>query len=192
MSVWSEVGKYLEQYGPGAVKLVGSLAAGNITGAAAAGISMIQGATETTDPVDALEKLKTDPQTMIKLQEIAKAREADIHRHLETIQEKRLQDAQEAHRQAQETIRAGDRSEAKVVKFTRPGLAWSGFVIGGVYAGICAWKNFELKLDVLSVFMSFPWAYMGLRQTGHWVNAISDAAIGKAQALGKKSSATPQ
>ena len=120
---WSDVGDWLtKNAGPGAA-LVGSLLTGNLHGAIAAGVSLVSGATGTTDPDQALHALQSNPEAMIKLKELA-YRDADsIRQHIRLQEEARLKDEQEAHRQQQETIRSGDNATDEYVRRTRPTIS---------------------------------------------------------------------
>lgn len=76
---WSDVGNFLKENKTGVAGLVGSLLTGNVVGAVSAGASMVAQATGTTDPEQALVTLKSNPDAMVRLEEIAAAREAEVN-----------------------------------------------------------------------------------------------------------------
>ncbi|HAW78147.1 MAG TPA: hypothetical protein DCW74_20715, partial [Alteromonas australica] len=82
---WSDVGGFLKENKTGVASLVGSLLTGNVVGAVSAGASMVAQATGTTDPDQALAELKKNHDAMLRLEEIAAAREAEVNRHLESV-----------------------------------------------------------------------------------------------------------
>lgn len=171
---WSDVGDWLaKNAGPGAA-LVGSLLTGNLHGAIAAGVSLVSSATGTTDPDQALHALQSNPEAMIKLKELA-YRDADsVRQHIQAMEEARLRDEQEAHRQQQETIRSGDNAPDEYVRRTRPAMARQSWYVGAAYIVIMevakAAKVFqtgavvELALLILSPAM----AYLGFRTLDKW------------------------
>ena len=174
---WSDVGKWLEQNAGKGAALIGSLAAGNVPGAVAAGISMISSATGTNDPQKALEALQQDPQTMIALQKLADDEKDSIRKHLETMTSMQLQDAQKEQEQTQLTIRNGDNSEYPFVRYTRPGQSWLS-LFAAIYYALHAPS---VNVTVLGALLTLPFAYAGLRQIGKGVTAFTQmkAAIGK-------------
>ena len=120
---WSDVGDWIKNNAGKGAALVGSLATGNVPGAVAAGVSMVSGATGTDDPSKALQRLQTDPDTMVKLEQIAHDEEASIRRHLEEMKRLELEDEQARHHEQQKTIRTGDTADDEYVRHTRPGIA---------------------------------------------------------------------
>ena len=94
--------------------LVGSLLTGNIPGAVAAGVAMVSSATGTDNPTEALEAFKSDPQTVVRLKELAVQEQDSIRKHLEEMTRLQLEDAQRAHTETQNTIRAGDVAEDRL------------------------------------------------------------------------------
>lgn len=136
MSKWSEVGKWLQDNAGGLLGLAGAVATGNIPAGVAAIASMASEATGESDPAAVLRKLQTDPATMVRLEEIARANEADIRKHHREMLQMRLADKQDEHEQTQTTIRAGDAAEDPYVRHTRPMMArqsWYGsmaYIIG--------------------------------------------------------------
>ena len=136
---WSDVGGFLKQNQKGVAGLVGSLLTGNVVGAVSAGASMVAQATGTTDPDQALAELKKNHDAMLRLEEIAAAREAEVNRHLEETLKIELQhkqaefeDAQRSHSETQQTIRNGDNAEGGV-KYVRPLHATASLFAGIAY-----------------------------------------------------------
>lgn len=158
---WSNVGDFLKGNSTGVTSLVGSLLTGNVLGAVSAGASMVAQATGTTDPEQALATLQTSPDAMIKLEEIAAAREAEVNRHLESVMSLQFQDAQSSHSETQQTIRNGDNAEGGV-KYVRPFHATASLLAGICYAFITDTPD----LLILSAFLTLPFTYAGLREIG--------------------------
>lgn len=170
MSKWKQVGNWLKDNAGAGVGLVGSLLTGNVSGAIAKGVSLISSATGQTDPASILESLQTDPETVVKLKELAYQEERSIREHLEIMTKIEVEDAAKAHHETQETIRAGDKAESRFVKYTRPGQAWIslGAAIGYVF--------FAATVDVmvLGALLTLPFAYSGLRQMGKLSDNIKE------------------
>lgn len=158
---WSDVGSFLKQNQKGVAGLVGSLLTGNVVGAVSAGASMVAQATGTTDPDQALATLQSDPDALVRLEEIAAAREAEVNRHLESVMALELQDKQRSHSETQQTIRNGDNAEG-AVKYVRPTHATLSLIAGIVYAFITDSPD----LLILSAFLTLPFTYAGLREIG--------------------------
>lgn len=158
---WSDVGSFLKQNQKGVAGLVGSLLTGNVVGAVSAGASMVAQATGTTDPDQALAALQSDPDALVRLEEIAAAREAEVNRHLESVMSLELQDKQRSHSETQQTIRNGDNAEG-AVKYVRPTHATLSLIAGIVYAFITD----SPELLILSAFLTLPFTYAGLREIG--------------------------
>ena len=165
---WSDVGGFLKENKTGVASLVGSLLTGNVVGAVSAGASMVAQATGTTDPDQALAELKKNHDAMLRLEEIAAAREAEVNRHLEETlkielkhKEADYQDAQSSHSETQKTIRNGDNAEG-VVKYVRPSHATVS-LIAAVYYGIFTESP---DIMVLGAFLTLPFTYAGLREIG--------------------------
>lgn len=175
---WSDVGDWLgKNAGPGAA-LVGSLLTGNLHGAIAAGVSLVSGATGTTDPDQALHALQTNPEAMIKLKELA-YREADsIRQHIRLQEEARLKDEQEAHRQQQETIRSGDNAQDEYVRQTRPMMArqsWyatMGYIIGFEAAKAFGFIQTGAVMDLAMLLLGPAGAYLGFRSFDKWKGGV--------------------
>jgi len=158
---WSDVGSFLKQNQKGVAGLVGSLLTGNVVGAVSAGASMVAQATGTTDPEQALAELKKNHDAMLRLEEIAAAREAEVNRHLESVMALELQDKQRSHSETQQTIRNGDNAEG-AVKYVRPSHATIS-LLAAVYYGL--FTN-SPDLMIISAFLALPTAYAGLREIG--------------------------
>lgn len=90
MSDWGKVGGWLKDNAGTGAALVGSLLTGNAPGAIAAGISLVSGATGTDDPVKVLEQLQTNPDTAVKLKELALQDEENIRNHIREMHLARL------------------------------------------------------------------------------------------------------
>jgi hypothetical protein len=181
MSKWKKVGEFLKDNKEEGLALVGSLLTGNVPGAISAGAGMLAQATGRADPDDILDSLQTDPETLVRLKEIAANRQAEIHRHFEEQERLKLEDAQKEHAETQTTIRAGDGSDDAFVRYTRPGQSWVSLFFAMVYTV----KAEAPDVYVLMAFLTLPFAYAGLRQFGKWKDSDSmlKAVIG---ARGKK------
>jgi hypothetical protein len=165
---WSKVGEWLQENAGSGTALVGSLLTGNVPGAIAAGAALISGATGQTDPQKALQTLKTDTESMIKLKILALEEEKSIREHLQRMTEIELTDKQAEHQQAQETIRHGDSAEDPFVRRTRPAQAWLSLCAALGYVFITESPNFE----ILMLLLTLPLAYSGLRQVGKGIDAL--------------------
>lgn len=133
MSKWAQVGDWIKaNAGPGAA-LVGSLLAGNVPGAVAAGVALVTGATGEADPGKVLERLQTDPATMVRLRELAVQDEASIREHIRSMAEVEARDAQAEHAEQQQTIRSGDNADDEYVRRTRPMMARQSWYATAVY-----------------------------------------------------------
>ncbi len=166
---WADVGDWLKaNAGPGAA-LVGSLLTGNLNGAIAAGVALVSGATGTTDPDQALHALQSDPAAMIKLKELAYRENDSIRQHVQAMEEARLRDEQEAHRQQQETIRGGDNAGDEYVRRTRPMMARQSWYAGAVYiVGMELLKSFQVAstgavVELALLILAPAMAYLGFR-----------------------------
>ena len=166
---WKEVGNFIKGNAGKGVALVGSLLTGNIPGAIAAGVSMVSSATGTDDPALALQTLRDDPASMVKLKELYYANEESVRNHLAEMTRIKLEDEQAEHHETQETVRGGDKSGDKFVRWTRPGMSWVSLVTAIVY-GL---KAEAPDVMILGAFLTLPWAYAGLRQVGKGVDSIA-------------------
>lgn len=171
---WSDVGDWLAKNVGGLVGLAGAVATGNIPAGVAAVASMVTEATGQRDPSKALQALMTDPETMVKLEEIARRNEADIRAHHREVLRMQLQDEQHQHEQQQLTIRTGDTSDDPYVRHTRPLVArqsWyatMAYCIGAELAQFVAKGFFGVELagaswDVAMILVAPASAYIGFR-----------------------------
>jgi hypothetical protein len=158
---WSDVGGFLSENKTGVAGLVGSLLTGNVVGAVSAGASMVAQATGTTNPDKALATLQNDPEAMVRLEEIAAAREAEVNRHLESVMSLQFQDAQSSHSETQQTIRNGDNAEG-AVKYVRP-LHATLSLFAAIYYGL---STDSPDIMILSAFLTLSLTYAGLREIG--------------------------
>ena len=158
---WSDVGGFLKENKTGVASLVGSLLTGNVVGAVSAGASMVAQATGTTDPDQALAELKKNHDAMLRLEEIAAAREAEVDRHLESVMALELQDKQRSHSETQQTIRNGDNAEG-AVKYVRPLHATASLFAGIAYVFVTD----SPELAIIGAFLTLPTTYAGLREIG--------------------------
>lgn len=174
---WAGVGDWIKENAGTGAALVGSLLTGNIPGAIASGVSLVSSATGTDDPQKALEKLQTDPESVVRLRELAVQDEENIRQHIREMKRMELEDQQAAHRETQETIRAGDRAEDRFVKWTRPGQSWISLGMAGAYV----FSAEAPDILILSALLTLPFAYAGLRQIGKGVDsfALRRGAAGK-------------
>ena len=166
---WSKVGDWLKDNAGAGAALVGSLLTGNVPGAVAAGISLVTGATGEATPDKALAALQGDPGTMLKLRELAVQEQDSIRQHIRTLEEMRLKDEQEAHRQQQETIRSGDNAEDQYVRHTRPTMArqsWyvtAAYVVGFEAAKAAALTTIGANWELAMLLGAPAAAYLGFR-----------------------------
>lgn len=158
---WSNVGDFLKGNTTGVTSLVGSLLTGNVLGAVSAGASMVATATGTTDPEQALLELQGTPGTVLKLEEIALQREAEVNRHIESVMALELEDQQRSHTETQTTIRNADNAEG-AIKWVRPSHATLSLFAGIYYALFTPTPD----VLVLGAFLTLPFAYAGLREYG--------------------------
>lgn len=172
---WEKVGSFLKDNAASGLALVGSLMTGNAPAAIAMGASMVAKATGTDDPDQALAALQGDPQTIARLKEIANERDAEINRHIEAQELMRLEDQQSSHQETQKTVRAGDATEDKVVRYTRPGQSWVSLLAAITYAFTAA----EPDPYLLGLFLTLPFTYAGLREAGKWKVTDTLSKIGK-------------
>lgn len=166
---WSDVGNWLKKNAGKGATLVGSLLAGNVPGAVAAGVSLVSGATGTDDPATALAELQGNPQALVRLKELAYENEADIREHIRNMKQLELEDAQKQHETTQETIRAADQAEDPFVRRTRPGQSWVSLFAALAYVFV----NDQPDIMILGALLTLPWAYAGLRQIGKGVDSLS-------------------
>lgn len=172
---WRKVGQWVKENAGTGAALVGSLLTGNVSGAVAAGVSLVAGATGTDDPAQALETLQTDPQTLVRLKELYYQNENEVRRHLESIKRLELEDLQSEHKTTQTTIIAGDQAEDKFVRRTRPAQSWCSLIAAFVYVLYTTSAGINADLTVLMALLALPWAYAGLRQIGKGIDVIKGA-----------------
>lgn len=166
---WAKVGDWLSKNCGSLLGLAGAVATGNIPAGVAAVASMVSEATGETDPAAALAKLKADPATLAKLEEIAKANEADIRLHHREMLRLTLEDAQREHAEQQETIRTGDTASDEYVRHTRPMMARQSWYATVFY--ILAFEGLKAAAvtqtgaswDLASVLLAPAAAYLGFR-----------------------------
>lgn len=172
---WSDVGDWIKGNAGTGAALVGSLLTGNIPGAVAAGVALATGATGEVEAGKVLERLQTDPATVIRLRELAVQEEASIREHIRAMTEATLKDAQAEHEQTQLTIRGGDNAEDPFVRRTRPLQSWLSLVGAIAYVAYCTAADKTVEEMVLGLLLTLPWAYAGLRQVGKGFEAYSAA-----------------
>jgi hypothetical protein len=158
MSTWSKVGDWLKDNAGSGVALVGSLVTGNVPAAIAAGVSLISSATGTNNPDAALQVLQSDPTAMIRLKELYYQNEEQVRQHIENMHRIELEDAQAEQHETQETIRAGDKAEDRLVRWTRPLQSWFSLMAASLYV-----FNDGKDATMLGLLLALPWAYAGLR-----------------------------
>lgn len=160
---WDKVGQFLKQNAGKGVGLVGSLVSGNLPAAVAMGVSMVAEATGSDDPTVALASLQSDPGTIVRLKEIALARQAEINRHIEQTQRQVLEDRQHEHSETQLTIRHGDSSEDPYVRRARPQMAKGSLVASFSYVLICLILDSPVQEWVLVTLIGPCVTWMGMR-----------------------------
>ncbi|MCB1699707.1 MAG: hypothetical protein KDI14_02555 [Halioglobus sp.] len=179
---WGDVGKWIKGNAGTGASLVGSLLTGNVPGAVAAGVALVNSATGRSDPGDVLDALQTDPATLVRLKELAYENEASIRKHLEDMTRLQLEDVQREHHETQETIRSGDNAEDKLVRRTRPLQSWLSLLAAIIY--VFTVKNVDVT--VLGLLLALPWAYAGLRQVGKGIDSIGASVVQRAARKGGK------
>ena len=172
---WASVGEWLKGNAGTGAALVGSLLTGNVPGAVAAGVSLVSSATGTSDPVEALQKLQSDPATRVRLAELQQQEQASIRTHIAAMAELDYQNAASEHHETQETIRAADQSGDTLVRSTRPLQSWVSLVAAIVYV-------FTLEspdIFVLSALLTLPFTYAGLRGVDKVVAMVGQVKRGR-------------
>lgn len=175
---WSNVGEWLKSNAGSGAALVGALLTGNIPAAVGLGVRLVAGATGQPDPAAALQALQQNPETLVRLRELAIEEQANINSHIERMAEAEFADQQAEHHETQETIRAGDKSEDRFVRWTRPGQSWASLGAAVVYA----FKVTTPDVAVLGMLLTLPFAYAGLRTIQHW----NETKAGMARAISGK------
>jgi hypothetical protein len=166
MTTWAKVGEWLKDNAGTGATLIGSLLTGNVPGAVAAGIAMVSSATGTDNAAQALAQLQADPQTLIRLKELALQESDNIRKHLETMKAMELEDEQKSHEQTQTTVRGGDVAEDVVVRRTRPLQSWASLIFSFLYVGWQTYYEREIDIFVLAALLTLSWTYAGLREVG--------------------------
>lgn len=176
---WSKVGDWVSQNAGTGAALVGSLITGNVPGAVAAGISLVSSATGTNDPAKALQALQTDPATVVRLRELAAQEESSIRAHIRAMAEAKLADAQAEHHETQATIRSGDNADDVFVRRTRPGQSWVSLLAALAYVAYGVSSDKAVDATILTLLLTLPWAYAGLRQIGKGFDSFTAAKAAK-------------
>jgi len=176
---WSKVGEWVSQNAGTGAALVGSLITGNVPGAVAAGISLVSSATGTNDPGKALQALQNDPATVIRLRELAVQEEANIREHIRAMAAAQMADAQAEQHETQETIRSGDNADDVFVRRTRPGQSWVSLLAALAYIGYGAGADKAIDATIVTLLLTLPWAYAGLRQIGKGFDSFTAARAAK-------------
>ena len=172
---WQDVGNWLKGNAGTGAALVGSLLTGNVHGAVAAGMALVSSATGTTDAAAALQALQTDPATMIRLKELAMQDEASIREHVRAMAEMELLDIQAAHSTTQATIQSGDNAEDSFVRRTRPGQSWLSLFAALAYV----FTRDDPSMEIVTLLLTLPWAYAGLRQVGKGIESYTSMKSAK-------------
>lgn len=166
---WSGVGSWLKKNGGTGAALVGALLTGNAPAAIAAGVSLVSSATGQADPGAALEALQQDPATVVRLRELANEDAQNIREHLRLLAEADLKDKQAAHKEQQDTIRAGDEADDLYVRRTRPRMARQSWYATAMYVMVFE-AMYGLKITAnganweLAMILAAPaMAYLGFR-----------------------------
>lgn len=174
---WSDVGNWIKNNAGAGAALVGSLVTGNVPGAVAAGQALISSATGTDDPAKAMKTLQSDPESVIRLRELANKEEQSIRKHIEEMRRLELEDKQDRHRETQKTIRGGDVSTDEYVRRTRPQMArqsWAATVaycLGALL--VHAFNDSDIFNIAIAGVLSAPaWAYLGLRTGDKFAGAL--------------------
>jgi hypothetical protein len=160
---WNSVGDWLKANAGTGAALVGSLLTGNVPAAMALGVKLVAGATGTADPLQALQALQQDPATVVKLRELAIQEQANINSHIEKMAQLQFEDEQAEQHETQETIRAGDKADDRLVRWTRPLQSWVSLLGAGAYV----FANAKPDTTILMILLALPWAYAGLRTIQH-------------------------
>lgn len=160
---WSEVGNWLKGNAGTGATLIGSLITGNVPGAVAAGVALVSSATGTTDPATAFRALQ-DPTVQIRLAELQQQEQPSIRQHLAEMAALEYKDAADSHHETQETVRAGDVADDRLVRWTRPLQSWLSL-------GAALWYALSVQTPsefVLGALLTLPLSYAGLRGLEKW------------------------
>ncbi len=168
---WSDVGNWVQNNAGTGAALVGSLLTGNLPMAVASGVALVTSATGQATPENVLASLQTDPATVVRLRELAIQDEENIRNHIREMTRLQLEDEQKAHETTQNTIRNGDNSNDKVVRWTRPLQSWLSMVFAGFYV----FRDGPVDIAILGILLTLPFSYAGLRQLGKWGSSKHEA-----------------
>lgn len=174
---WSDVGQWVKDNAGTSAALVGSLLTGNIPAAVATGVSLVSSATGSDDPATVLRSLQQDPQTVVRLRELAVENEQSIREHIREIHRLNLEDKQAAHKETQSTIRDGDKAEDQFVRRTRPAQSWISLIGALFYVFYTTASDIQTDPVILGALLTLPWAYAGLRQIGKGIDSLSQVKI---------------
>lgn len=172
---WSDVGTWLKGNAGTGAALVGSLLTGNVPGAVAAGVSLVSSATGTSDPVEALQQLQSDPATRVRLAELQQQEQASIRAHLAAMAELEYQNAASEHHETQVTIRSADQSNDALVRSTRPLQSWASLAAAIVYVFALP----DPDIFVLGALLTLPFTYAGLRGVDKVVAMVGQVKLGR-------------
>lgn len=167
---WSEVGGWVKENAGSGATLVGSLLTGNIPGAVAAGISLISSATGSDNPDIALEQLKNNPETLLKLKELAYKEEDSIRNHIRNMKQLELENTQKEHEETQKTVRSGDTSTDRVIRLVRPSHATFSLFSAIAYV----FSQDTVDLGILGALLTLPLTYAGLRGVDKTISTIKE------------------
>ena len=167
---WSKVGDWVKDNAGTGATLVGSLLTGNLPSAVAAGISLVSTATGTDSPDMALAQLQKNPETLLKLKELAYKEEDSIRKHIQAMKQLELEDAQKEHEQTQTTIRSGDNSKDRVIRLVRPSHATISLISAIAYV----FTQDTIDLGILGALLTLPLTYAGLRGVDKTMTTIKE------------------
>lgn len=160
---WGGIGEWLSKNAGSGAALVGSLLTGNVPGAVAAGVSMVKSATGEDDPQRVLDSLQQNPETVVRLREIALENDKSIREHIEEMERIKLEHEAKVHGQTQETIRSGDNSDDVFVRRTRPGITVGLTIAFCIYIGYVTFKQYAINEWVVDLVLWVIMTYFGAR-----------------------------
>lgn len=108
--------------------------------------------------------INASPEQMVALQKCNNEFKAEMKRLENESKRDQLVDVQKSHETTQETIRNGDNSDSRLVRWTRPLQSWASLLFSFWYI----YSAETISVEVLMVLLALPWAYAGLRQVGKW------------------------
>ena len=175
-SKWGKVGEWLKANAGSGASLVGSLLTGNVPGAIAAGVALVTSATGVGDPDAVMMQLQGNPESLVRLKELAYQNEANIRAHIESMErlelereQAQLADQQASHSTTQATIQQGDQALDEYVRRTRPQMArqsWYatiGYVIGFEVLKAAGVFSFGASMELALLLLGPAGVYLGLR-----------------------------